>query len=652
MKKLRLLTCILLILVLTLFTACGKEDTPNWGTGTEGSGTEESGKGSGNESSDSSSETQEPVDLDDLGIDIEVGGWDDGSKFAELSSSNITLSDSGSSADTENVTIDGNTVTITEEGVYIVSGTLSEGSLIVNAPDSHVELILDNASVSSADGSPLQVLDADKVVLWLSEGSDNTFTCTLADSGEDTSSETEDADGESASGAAIFSKDDLTVNGSGSLTLSSEQNGITCKNELKLVSGTVTVNAGNNGLRGKDCVAVFGGTVTVTAGNDGIKSVTASEETEGYVYICGGTVEITAEGDGLHGEALVLVAGGDLAVTTGGGSESTSTARSNNSARGWFDFDSSSGSSGDSVSQKGLKSDTLIQIEGGTVTVDSADDALHSDNTLVINDGTLTLASGDDGMHADTEIDINGGTYVITASYEGIEAVAVNIAGGDGALTSEDDGINANGGDSMNPMAASSSSFLTISGGRLYINADGDGVDSNGSISMTGGTVLVEGPTDSANGAIDYGSSFTMTGGTIIAVGSSGMAESVTASGCYAVQIYFSQNMSAGLALHIEDADGNDILTMVPTKTYSNLVICSPDISTGDYILSIGGTLSGGESWYSLYTGASIENQGDLCTFTVSEENTSISSDGSSYSGGGMGGMGGHGGNGGGRGMR
>lgn len=579
----------------------------------------------------SSAATVSPYDELDIDTNVGTSDYDTGKAFETMSVTEISCSKETASINGENAHAENSVITISAEGVYHISGTWN-GQIVVDADDdAHIELLLDNASVSSFAGSPIHIENAKKVVVWLSDGTVNTLTDTTA-----TESDSSDTT------AAIYSKDDLTVNGTGTLLVNADTNGIISKNKLKILGGTVTVEAGNNGMRGKDCVAVFGGEIAITAGNDGIKSETSDETTAGFVRIDGGSVNITSGGDAIHGEYAVIVTGGLVNAVTGGGSLAASPHRDQ---MGFGKPEVSDSST--SVSTKGLKSDYSVKISGGEITVDSEDDAIHSGNTFTLDGGILTLASGDDGIHADSCLTITGGNYTISKSYEGLESVQVQILGGTGSVTASDDGINCNSGNSgfegfgmhggMN--AVSEGTLLSITGGTIYVNAEGDGLDSNGNVIMSGGTVLVDGPTGNGNGALDYNGSFNYSGGLLIAAGSSGMAQSVTVSEGFALMINYPNTQSAGTLMTLTGADNDFFLAFAPAKNYSNLVIASPDLINGSYTLTSGGTCFG-TAVYGLYSGGTCSGTNKLCDFETSSPSTSIQSDGTAYSGG-MGGFGG-----------
>ena len=230
----------------------------------------------------------------------------------EKSAVKIKLDGDTVTADDENVEVDGSKVTITGAGTYVLSGTLNDGQIVVDSDDKDsVRLVLNGAEITCSSSSAIWVKDGDTIIT-LADGTENTLT----DGAEYTTDSEDDTPK-----AAVYAKDDLTFNGTGSLTVNGNyKNGIQCKDALKFVSGTYTITAANNGLVGKDSVSVKDGTYTITSGGDGIKSTNTDETDKGYVIIDGGTFTITAEGDGIQAETLLRVNDGEFTITTGGGS--------------------------------------------------------------------------------------------------------------------------------------------------------------------------------------------------------------------------------------------------------------------------------------------------------------------------------------------
>ena len=233
-------------------------------------------------------------------------GYDEESAIA------INLSDGASTADSDSVVIDGDTITITEEGTYILSGSLTNGQIVVEAENAKVQLVLDNADISCETSAAIYVKDADKVFITTTDGSTNTV-CT---SGEFEAIDDNNID------AAIFSKSDLTLNGAGSLEVTcGNGHGILSKDDLVITSGEYVVDAGKHALSGKDSVRIAGGTFDLTAGKDGIHSENTDEEEKGFVYIENGSFTITSDGDGIDASYVVEIVDGSFDITAGGGYE-------------------------------------------------------------------------------------------------------------------------------------------------------------------------------------------------------------------------------------------------------------------------------------------------------------------------------------------
>ena len=356
-----------------------------------------------------------------------------------LADGSITLSPDGSTSTDASVLIDGQTVTITQEGTYQIAGTLDDGTLIVESGENaKITLVLGGVSIKNTTGAAIQIGTADDVTIELAEGTTN-----VLQSGEevDIAAATES---EEASGGALQSKADLKIKGKGSLTvLGYLNNGIHCTKDLKIKNGNISVTALEHGIKGKKSVTVSGGTVTVTSGKDGITSDETENEEKGFVTIEGGEIIITSAGDGVSAETTLTVTDGVISIISGGGSANAQQKTDN--MRGWWDFDNSD-SDDDSASCKGLKAGKALVISGGSITIDAQDDALHTDGDMTISGGECILSTGDDGAHADLSLTVLDGKITVLTSYEGLEANQITLAGGDLDITASDDGINANGG--------------------------------------------------------------------------------------------------------------------------------------------------------------------------------------------------------------
>ena len=492
--------------------------------------------------------------------------------------------------DSDAVDVDGTTVTISAAGTYRISGTLSDGQLVVDAGDQAVvQIILDNADITNADGAAIAVMSAEKAIMILADGSVNT----LADGATYVF-----AEGEDEPNATLYSTSDLTITGEGALYVQASYNdGIASKDGLVIDSGDITVDAIDDGIRGKDYVVVSGGTLDITAGGDGIKADNDEDETLGYISVSSGSVTVTADGDAIQAATDVLVTGGEFDITAGGGS--------------------SAGLAADD-SAKGLKGAVSVVIEGGVFSIDTADDAIHSDLAIVVNAGTFEIATGDDAIHADDTVEINGGTIDVIESYEGIEGAVITINGGDIDITASDDGLNVAGGvDGSGTATAADGAgtdtfrdgpgggapaeevpgeyYIYVNGGTVVIDADGDGIDSNGYVSMTGGTVVINGPNSGRDSAMDHNGTFDMSGGTLIGTNTDGqMSEGIDAGSQASLYVTTGTEVAAGTMIHIETSDGDDVVTFEASKSFSVIVFSSPDLVAGEtYNVYLEGSASG-----------------------------------------------------------
>ena len=716
---------------------------------------------------------------------------------ADETKADETKADESETNETENAAsgmyISGNIITITKEGTYVLSGALSEGQIVVDADSAKVQLVLDNADITCASSAAIYVKNADKTFITLAEGSENILMNTA---------EYETIDDNNID-AVIFSKDDLTLNGKGTLTINSEYgHGIVSKDDLKLVGGTYNITAENHALSGKDSVRIAEGTYNLTSGKDGIHSENADDDEKGFVYIASGDFTIESTGDGIDASYVVQIDDGAFDITAGGGAENATkthndmpggatrdnmgggapggaaqdgeapsgdkpsgdssdksdsgsasgkqTGQTPPDRPGGDSFDgsrpdekasdntggqtaqtppdkpgtdtsdgqksdknsqskdiadkttassassdtgsesssstspdadsennSSTSSDADSTSTKGIKSDSALYVNGGTFTINSADDSFHSNSDATINDGTYTISSGDDGIHADSALLVNGGTITVMESYEGLEGLNITINDGKIDITASDDGMNAaggndasgfggRGGDGFKGMQAPDSAqrpddtsdntqkpndtsdtaqttgnitvaaqksdsasdtakttgnitvtaqkqdspsdtakdtdtasedemWMVINGGYVHVLAGGDGLDSNGDLTINGGEVYVDGPSDNGNSAIDYGekSSFYINGGTVVAVGSSGMAEDVSSeSKQQAAFVKLDSQADAGDVI-LKDADGNEIISYTAQKKYDCVIISTAALKAGQtYTLSASGSES------------------------------------------------------------
>lgn len=530
----------------------------------------------------------------------------------------VTLSGDGIIGETDGVAINGQTVTITAEGTYIFSGTLSEGQIVVDADNAKVQIVFDNVDITCASSAAVYVKSAEKVFVTLAEGAQNT----LRNTDEYVAIDDNNID------AVIFAKSDLTLNGTGSLMIvSAEGHGIVSKDDLKITGGTYDITAAGHALSGKDSVRIADGTFILTAEKDGIHAENADDEEKGYIYIADGDFTITSDGDGMDASSIVQIEDGTFDITAGGGAANSQKTHESDMPGGGMSQnierpdgesmpqmgekpdeesmsqmgekpdeesmpqmgekpdgenmpqDTTTDESG--TSTKGIKAGGGMYLNGGTYQIDSADDSIHSNANITIADGTYTLATGDDGVHADDALTVNGGTITVTESYEGLEGLTVTINDGTIDITARDDGINTAG------------EKMELNGGYIHILAGGDGVDSNGDLTINGGEIYIDGPSDNGNSAIDYGdrSSAYVNGGTLVAIGSSGMAEVMSDSSKQKVlMVKLGEQMEVGNVV-LTDSEGNVIVSYTALKTYDCVIISTAEVENGaTYTLTTSGT--------------------------------------------------------------
>lgn len=550
MKKL-ILPVILVIIF--LFTGCAGNLPDNIPSSEESSFSEEA-----------SSEEITTAPLSDM-----FSSRDSDTSFSEKTV-NITLSDSGVSYDSDSVSVSDGKILLKEEATYIFSGTLSDGSIIVDAPDTaKLQIVLSGADITSKSFAALYVLSCDKVFLTLDENTENS----LINGGEFTQIDENNVDG------AVFSKQDLTINGRGKLTVSSPSaHSVVCKDDLVITGGDIVLESASHGMDVNDSVRIKDSSLLIEAGKDGIHCENEDNAEKGFIFIESGKFDINSEGDGISAGTTMEILGGEFNILTGGGFENAEIKTSEN----WGGFRGGKGDMGkrepvnamgqpetgmerpemgmerpemgterpemgmerpemgmgrqntptsipeepsdmsfvsgedaftedtasDSESIKGIKAGASLYISGGTFSINSADDGIHSDSDINISGGEFFVKTGDDGVHAENTLFFSGGEIDISESYEGLEALHIKLTGGMADIVSSDDGLNAAGG-------TDSSGFGGFRGGDMF----GGGMSAgNGSILISGGTVFINASGDGidANGTLEItGGEITVTGPTV-----------------------------------------------------------------------------------------------------------------------------------------
>jgi hypothetical protein len=540
-------------------------------TATEGTAVSQSAQADTDGTTDSSSQ--------DVTVDKEFTDRDKDGSYDESNGVKINLNAAGVEAEGTGISVSGSTVTISREGTYIVSGTLENGQVIVDAADTDkVQIVLDNAEINCETSAAIYVKSADKVFVTLAEGTENK----LSGGTEYINTDDNTVDG------VIFSKDNLTVNGGGSLEVNANyKHGIVSKDTLAITGGTISITAVSQCLSGKDEVKILDGTFQLTTSGKAVKSDNGDDTSLGNIYVAGGTFAVNSKDDSFHASGNIV-------------------------------------------------------IDGGTFTVESEDDAFHADQDVVVNDGTITVTGSYEGLEG-YRVSINGGEISIKTSDDGINAAKPKSATSEEQDTSQnqnkkrqpemppsdqgqdtppesagnesqtvekgtaqsvesqsadsqqrrrggDPGGMGSGGQMGGSMENDTNAYIKITGGTLYVDAEGDGLDSNGSLIISRGAVYVTGPVNDGNGAIDYNGDGIITGGVVVAAGSSGMAQGFDdASSQCSVLYYSTTQQEAGTAITLKDKEGNELISFTPEKKFSSVVISSPKLQTGStYSLTAG----------------------------------------------------------------
>ncbi len=471
------------------------------------------------------------IDITDMFTKRDLAGT-----YEESEAVKITLSGKTATCESSNVQIENGVVTIKAAGVYVLSGTLTDGTIVVDAgDDDKVQLVLDGASVTAADYAAIYAKNADKVFVTLAEVTENSLTV----SGDYVQTDDNNVD------AVIFAKCDLTLNGSGNLTVKDNAgHGIVSKDDLVVTGGTYTIDSQDHCLNGKDSVRIADGIFTLSCDEDGIHAGNDDQQ-DGYVYIEGGDINISVGDDGIHAEGLLIITGGDIDI---------------------------------SKSYEGIEGYKIL-VTGGDIDVAASDDGFNaaggSSGSSGDNKGGSFDGTGDNkgGFGGNPGGDMNGSPPPARPDGNGQSDGTPGVPGMGGA-----------------GMDADYDAYILIKDGNININADGDGIDSNGYLGIAGGSVYVLGPSNNGNGALDYGIYAAITGGEIVAVGGSGMAQGFgdESTQCSAL-VNFDEWIDAGETIVLADSDGNKLLTYKADKKFNSVLISTSDMKQGETYTLIAG---------------------------------------------------------------
>lgn len=469
------------------------------------------------------------IDITDMFTKRDLEGTYDESEAVK-----ITLSGKTATCDSSNVHIEDGVVTIKAAGVYVLSGTLTDGTVVVDAgDDDKVQLVFDGVSITAADYAAIYAKNADKVFVTLTEGTENTLTV----SGDYVQTDDNNVD------AVIFAKCDLTLGGSGSLTVKDTTgHGIVSKDDLVVTGGTYTIDSQDHCLNGKDSVRIADGTFTLTCDEDGIHAGNDDQQ-DSYIYIEGGDIDISVGDDAMHAEGLLIITGGDIDI---------------------------------SKSYEGIEGYKIL-VTGGDIDVVANDDGFNAARPDSNGQSDGTQSTEDDQRQTDSFQRRTNDTETNRPELpeKGDRPGDSDTPGGSGMGAGMDTDYDA---------------YILITGGIININADGDGIDSNGYLGIAGGSVYVLGPSNNGNGALDYGIYATITGGEMVAVGGSGMEQGFgdESTQCSAL-VNFDEWIDVGETITLTDSNGNKLLTYKADKRFDSVLISTSDMKQGEtYTLTAG----------------------------------------------------------------
>lgn len=530
------------------------------------------------------------------------------------------------SALSKDVNADGATVlsndvtTITSAGCYILTGAYAGITVSVgNGETAH--LFLNNATISG--GAGIAISNTNKKSTLIITACENTEN-EVASKGDDVN--------------AIHVKGTLKINGTGTINASAKKNGIKVSKGLSIADSTINLTAGNHALSAR-CIEAENAKINVlSAGKDALNAECDDKTQEftlgeGYVSLKSSKVFASTSGDGIQADTFVYITGGSVDIETSAtfvsyGAESMATydlseddfryIKSGDTYKKIDDVASKGARYAMIQSAKGIKcgeikyeidgteyavtknSNYFIVIDGARVKIDSSDDAIHTNSgNVLIKNGTLDLTTLDDGIHADELVKIDGGEITVNGSYEGIEGAYVEIGGGTIYITASDDGINAASDDE------SVNEHIIISGGTITVDASGDGLDSNGAIYVTGGTLIVYGPTTGADTGLDADGGILIDGGNVFVASTKEMLEIPASNSKSNVLVYGVNTVPAGSEIILTNADGGEMVRITLKKQAQAIILSTPELATN-------GT-------YSLYADENL-----LASFSVTETITAI----------------------------
>lgn len=530
------------------------------------------------------------------------------------------------SALSEDVNADGaialsnDVTTITTASSYILTGAYAGITVSVGNGET-VHLFLNDATISG--GAGIAISNTNKKSTLIITACENTEN-EVASKGDDVN--------------AIHVKGTLKINGTGTIKVSAKKNGIKVSRGLSIADSTINLTVGNHALSARLIEAENAKINVLSAGKDALNAECDDETQEftldeGYVSLKNSKVFASVSGDGIQADTFVYITGGSVDIKTA--ATFVSYSEESMAAYDLAEDDFRYIKSGDTYiktddvatkgalyamiqSAKGIKcgeikyeidgteyavtknSNYFIIVDGASVKINSSDDAIHTNSgNVLIKSGTLDLTTLDDGIHADELVKIDGGEITVNGAYEGIEGAYVEIGGGTIYITASDDGINAASDDE------SVNEHIIISGGTITVDASGDGLDSNGTIYVTGGTLIVYGPTTGADTGLDADGGILIDGGNVFVASSKEMLEIPASNSKSNMLVYGVNTVPAGSEIILTNADGGEMVRITLKKQAQAIILSTPELATN-------GT-------YSLYADENL-----LASFSVTETITEI----------------------------
>lgn len=506
------------------------------------------------------------IELTNSVINKEVDEEDYIEEYGEYTK--INLNNSSFSVEGDGAVVSDSTLTINKPGTYVISGTLDNGQIMVNVNSNEkVKLVLDNASIHNESSAAIYVKNADKVTITLKEGTKNYLT----------SGETYVAIDENNIDGVIHSKDDLTINGSGELNITSNyKHGIVCKNDLTIINGTYNITSPSQSISGKDNIRILGGTFNLFSQGDGIKAKNEDESERGNIYIAGGEFNIDSVQDSLHATGSILIDNGSFNIKSG---------------------------------DDGIHSDKDVVVNNGTINIEESYEGIEG-YRVTINNGDINIVSSDDSINAanpdsstattTTQDPTTTSTTTLGSTVEGATLnsdtppTPPSDAGNTTPPTPPSDAGNTthpeppNRGGMDPSMENDTNAYIKINDGTLNISSGGDGLDSNGSIIINGGNLSISSPTNSPDSYIDQNGSIIINGGNIIGFGDNSV-EKLTSTDLNQPVIVQSLSGTAGSEVTLVDSNGETIISQISPQDFNIVFISTPTLKLNEtYTLKCG----------------------------------------------------------------